>query len=56
VSITLKTPIIYNNMIRFIKSIEQNLTKMQLSKISLAKDAASGGVTSEALTLEVYIR
>lgn len=56
VSITLKNPIVYNNMIRFIKSIEQNLTKMQLSKISLAKDTASGGVTSEVLTLEVYIR
>jgi hypothetical protein len=55
VSITLKNPVVYNNMIRFIKSIEQNLTKMQLSKVSLSKNA-TGGVSSEVLTLEVYIR
>lgn len=55
VSVTLKNPIDYNALLRFVKSIEQNLTKMQISKIALAKDA-SGGVSTEALTIEVYVR
>jgi hypothetical protein len=56
VNVTLKNPVKYNNMLSFIQSIEQNLTKMQISKISLAKDAATGNVTSEAFTVEVYTR
>lgn len=55
VSITVKNPVVYENLLRFIKSIEQNLTKMQISRIGLAKDA-TGGVTSEVLNIEVYIR
>ena len=55
VSVTVKNPIIYENLLRFIKSIEQNLTKMQISRVGLAKDT-TGGVSSEALTIEVYIR
>ena len=56
VAITLKNPINYENMLRFIRSIEQNLTKMQVSRINLSKDAATNGVTSDILTLQVYIR
>jgi uncharacterized protein (UPF0333 family) len=57
VVITLKTPVDYNNLLRFIESIEQNLTKMQISKVSLSRDASGGNnVTSDALTIEVYIR
>jgi len=56
VSVLLKNPMSYNNMLRFIQSIEQNLTKMQIAKISLTKDVATGGVTSEAFTIEVYTR
>ena len=44
------------SMLRFVKSIEQNLTKMQISKIGLSKDANSNNVTSDVLTIEVYIR
>ena len=56
VSVTVKNPVVYENLLRFIKSIEQNLTKMQISRIGLAKDTAGGGVSSEVLTIEVYIR
>lgn len=56
VSITLKNPIDYNNLLRFIASIEQNLTKMQISKVSLSKGTAGNEVTSDVLTIEVYIR
>jgi hypothetical protein len=56
VNVTLKNPMSYNNILKFIQSIEQNLTKMQISKIGLTKDPATGGVTSEVFTLEVYTR
>lgn len=56
VSITLQNPVSYNNMLRFIHSIEQNLTKMQISKVGLAKGSSGTDVTSEALTIQVYIR
>jgi hypothetical protein len=56
VRVTLKNPINYANLLRFIKSIEQNLTKMQVSSVNLSKDVASGGVSSDILTLQVYVR
>jgi hypothetical protein len=55
VSVTLKNPVNYEGLLKFIKSIEQNLTKMQISRIGLAKDT-SNSVSSEILTIEVYIR
>jgi hypothetical protein len=56
VSITLQNPIPYANMLRFIHSIEQNLTKMQISRVGLAKGTGSDSVTSEVLTMQVYIK
>lgn len=56
VSITLKNPISYNNLLRFIKSIEQNLTKMQISKVGLSKGVSGNDVSSDILTIEVYIK
>jgi hypothetical protein len=56
VSVTLKNPLNYNNLLRFTKSIEQNLTKMQISKVSLSKSTTNNEVTSDVLTIEVYIR
>ena len=57
VTVTLKTPVNYDNLLRFVEAIEQNLTKMQISKISLSKGSATGNdITSDALTIEVYIR
>lgn len=55
VAITLKNPIDYNDLLRFLNSIEQNLTKMQVSKISLSKSAGNS-ISSEVLTIEVYIK
>jgi hypothetical protein len=57
VSITLKNPVDYNSMLRFIKSIEQNLTKMQISSVGLSKDTTNAtGVASTILNIEVYIK
>lgn len=55
VSISLQNPVNYDNLLRFFHSIEQNLTKMQVTNISLAKDEGID-VTSEDLVIEVYIR
>lgn len=56
VSVTIKSPVKYGNIMNFIHSIEQNLTKMQLAGISLTKDPQSDNVTANSLTLEVYTR
>lgn len=56
VAITLKNPINYDNMLRLIRSIEQNLTKMQVSRINLSKDTSTNGIISDVLTLQVYVR
>jgi TolA-binding protein len=55
VSVALKNPVNYTNLLRFVRSIEQNLTKMQISRINLSKNE-NNQVTSEVLTIEVYIR
>lgn len=56
VSVTLKSGTSYESIMRFIHFIEQNLTKMQLAGVSLARDAQTNGVTSNSLTIEVYTR
>jgi Sec-independent protein translocase protein TatA len=56
VSATLANPVDYMSMLRFLNSIEQNLTKMQVSKISLSKSDKGNAVTSDILTIEVYVR
>lgn len=56
VSVNLKSPVKYENVMNFVHSIEQNLTKMQLAGISLTKDPTSDNVTASALTIEVYTR
>jgi len=55
VSVTLKNPVDYNALLRFLNSIEQNLTKMQISRVNLAS-SDDGSISTEALTIEVYIR
>ena len=56
VSITIKNPVDYLNLLKFVNSIEENLTKMQISRINLSKDPTRNSVTSDALTIEVYVR
>lgn len=54
VSVTVANPVNYDNLLRFFYSVEQNLTKMQITNISLTK--SGNDLSSEALTIEVYIR
>lgn len=56
VSITVANPVKYESLLRFVKSIEQNLTKMQISKVSLSKGTETDEVTTDALTIEIYVR
>jgi len=57
VSVTITNPVSYRAIIRFIHSIELNLTKMQLSGVTLTKsDTNSDEVTVGPLTIEVYVR
>lgn len=56
VNVSLNPPIEYRNLLRFMRSIEQNLTKMQLSGISLAPGESGNTVSTDTLTIEVYIK
>ncbi|MEO7904391.1 MAG: hypothetical protein ABIR91_01205 [Candidatus Saccharimonadales bacterium] len=55
-SVALDNPVEYNKVMTFIRLIEQNLTKMQVSSVGLSVDAASKKITSDTLTIEVYIK
>jgi hypothetical protein len=56
VAVTLNNPVGYDNLLTFIRSVEQNLTKMQISRVSLSKGTDSNSVSSDVLTIEVYIK
>jgi hypothetical protein len=56
VTVTLKNPVNYNSLLHFFSSIEQNLTKMQISKIGISKGNSGNDVSSDILTIQVYIR
>ena len=54
--ITLKTPVEYTRLLKFIHYVEQNPTKMQISTLTLSKGESSQSVGIDALTIEVYVR
>ena len=58
-TITIKNPVSYSSMLNFIHSIEQSLFRMQISKVSLSQasgEEVKNGVSSDAFTIEVYVR
>jgi hypothetical protein len=56
-TVSVKSPANYQSVMKFVHSIENNLTKMQLSGISLAKDSSSPtDVTVSPFTIEVYTK
>lgn len=56
VSVSLAGGSKFENLMTFINFLEQNLTKMQLSGVSLSRDEQTNSITSGELTIEVYIR
>ncbi|MFZ2544677.1 MAG: hypothetical protein WAW80_01745 [Candidatus Saccharimonadales bacterium] len=58
VTVSIKSPVNYESVIKFIHYIEVNLTKMQISGVSLAKSGndKSLDVNVDPITIEVYTR
>lgn len=54
--VSVKSPVNYTAIMRFIHSIEINLTKMQLAGVSFTKGTNSTDVTVNPITIEVYTR
>lgn len=47
----------YSNLIRLVKLIEQNLTKIQITSVTMAPDPkAPGSMTSPTINIEVFIQ
>lgn len=55
VDVTLESPVNYRDLLTFLHYVEQNLTKMKVSKVVLSQ-SESGSVTTDVLNLEVYLR
>lgn len=56
-TISLQNPVSYNNYLRFLKLIERNLTKMQVTQMDISNDLKTPGtITSPVLTIEVYVQ
>lgn len=55
VDITLETPVDYTSLLDFLHYVEQNLTKLKISKVTITKGEANN-VTIDVLNLEVYIQ
>ena len=56
-TLSLQTPVNYTNYLKFLKYIEQNITKMQIENLSLAPDPANPNTIKDtAITLKVYVR
>lgn len=55
-TITLNTPVAYDNLRDFIYRIEKNLFQMQISNLTLSSNKGTGGVVVDALTVTAYVR
>lgn len=56
-TISLQSPVPYNNYLRFLKLIERNLTKMQVTQLDISNDLkTAGAISSPIITVEVYVR
>lgn len=56
-TLTLQTPVNYTSYLKFLKYIEQNVTKMQITNLSMAPDPNdSQNIKDTAITLKVYVR
>lgn len=57
ITINVQGPVPYDTFMLFVKSIEQNLTKMQITSIALAPDPESRTLLSDSsISIEVYLR
>lgn len=57
ISVTVKSPTNYFNLLNFLNSINHNLTKMEVGSINLTKGNADGSdVSSDVINISVYKR
>ena len=57
ISVTIKNPVNYTNLIKFIKAIETNIPKIQITSLTINRNADSkDSVNIDPLLLEVYTR
>lgn len=58
VNVKIDTPVNYRNLLRFMRYIENNITKMQISSVGLSVGESGGrdSVTTNAFDIEVYLR
>lgn len=56
-TVNLQAPVRYDNYLRFLRLIERNLTKMQITQLDISNDLKTPGmISSPSVTLEVYVR
>lgn len=56
-TIALQSPVSYTSYLQFLKLIERNLTKMQVTQVDISNDLKTpGSINSPVLTMEVYVR
>lgn len=56
-TLTLKNPIVYDDYFKFLKAIETNAPKMQITEISVSPSSSKKNyITSDKLVVEVYTR
>lgn len=55
-TITLDGPVPYETFLRFLRDIEANLTRMQVTSLALSPDANPAFIANPTLSMEVYIR
>ena len=55
-SVTLKGPLPYTTFIRFLRDVETNLTKIQVTSLTLSPDKNPSFISNPSLGLEVYLK
>lgn len=55
-TVTLRGPLPYTTFMQFLRSIEKNLTKIQVTSLTLAPDKDPNSITNPSLSLEVYLK
>lgn len=56
-TVSLHSPVPYTNYLNFLKLIERNLTKMQVTQLDISNDLkVANTISSPVITLEVYVR
>lgn len=56
-NIQLATPVNFDNFLRFLKAIEQNLTKMQITGVNMTPDTENvNAISNPTVGLQIYIR